>query len=99
MGKAYDEFSFTVAYVKDGMLELEDTSRLVEVKKGSNFASHENRNKVVDDLRNYYFEDEGTNTYYRQFETIYRGCVRNIYNHNEEFVRTLQKTDDVAHRK
>lgn len=95
MEKVYDKFSFTVAYVSDGILCLQDTSRIVQVKKGSKFASPVIREKVVDDLRDYYFEDDGTNAYYRQFETIYRGCVRNIHNHNGEFVRTLQKTDGV----
>ena len=79
--KIYDHFSYTVAYVKDGRVELDDTTRVVLVKKGSRFASFENREKVLKDIEEECFEDGCDDPYYRdfQYQYIYRGCKRMVH--------------------
>ena len=89
--KVYDKFSFTIAYVKDGRMELDDTSRLVRVKKGSKFASYENREKVLKDIEEYFFEDDSRDPYYRDFQYIYRGCERTLHIEGQK-PRVLKQT-------
>tara|TARA_B100001093_G_C26128080_1_gene717875 strand:- start:9 stop:335 length:327 start_codon:yes stop_codon:yes gene_type:complete len=89
--KIYDHFSYTVAYVKDGRVELDDTTRVVLVKKGSRFASVENREKVLKDIEEYVFEDGCDDPYYRDFQYIYRGCKRMVHIEGQK-PRVLKQT-------
>ena len=90
--KIYDHFSYTVAYVKDGRVELDDTTRVVLVKKGSKFATFENREKVLKDIEEDVFEDDYDDSYYRDFQYIYRGCKRMVHIEGQN-PRVLKKTD------
>jgi len=89
--KVYDHFSYTIAYVQNGQMELDDTTRVVLVKKGSNFATYENREKVLKDIEEYVFEDGCDDAYYRDFQYIYRGCKRMLHIEGQK-PRVLKQT-------
>jgi hypothetical protein len=96
--KVYDHFSFTIAYVENGQMALENATRVVLVKKGSNFATNENREKVLKDIEEYVFEDSCDDPYYRDFQSIYRGCKRMLHIEGQK-PRVLKQTSPMDLRK
>ena len=85
-----DHFSYTVAYVKDGRVELADITRVIDVKKGSNFATDKNMRKLVKDIEVQCVEEGGANPYELDFEYIYRGCKRFLHIKGEKAKLLMQ---------
>ena len=75
--KTYDKYNFIVAYVSSGCMEIEETNRLREVKRGTHIGTE--LDEVRDELRELYEEkfggdDMGGHGF--QFATLYKGCTR-----------------------
>ena len=75
--KTYDKYNFIVAYVEEGRLEVEETSRYLEVKKGMHIGTQ--LESVEENLWNDYEDETGgydTGGHGFLFEYIYKGCER-----------------------
>ena len=85
-----DHFSYTVAYVKDGRVELNDITRVVDVKEGSKFATNKNMEKLLKDIEDQCVEERGANPYELHFQYIYRGCKRFLYIEGQKPILLMQ---------
>ena len=73
----YDKYDFIVAYVLEGRLEIEETSQIWMVKKGSYLEN--NIEDATTKLRSRYEKEYGDNDsggHGFLFEYIYKGCER-----------------------
>ena len=75
--KTYDKYNFIVAYVEEGHLEVEETSRYLEVKKGMHIGTQ--LESVEENLRNDYEDETGgydVGGHGFLFQSLYKGCER-----------------------
>lgn len=75
----YDQFSYTVAYLIDGRVELRDITEVIEVKEGSPFATNENMEELLKDIEGRCVEERGCDPYELDLQYIYRGCKRMVH--------------------